>query len=96
MDICSGVELLDDMEISTGGSAVKDVPANAGDLSSIPVLGKIPWRRKWQPTPVFLLGNTMDRGDWKAEETVHGPQRVGYDLATNKTITTMGILFLVF
>ena len=21
-----------------------------------------PWRRKWQPTPVFLLGNPMDRG----------------------------------
>ena len=23
---------------------------------------KIPWRRKWQPIPVFLLGNPMDRG----------------------------------
>ena len=21
-----------------------------------PVVGKIPWRRKWQPTPVVLLG----------------------------------------
>jgi len=31
---------------------------------------KIPWRRKWQPTPVFLLGNPMDRGAWWA--TVHG------------------------
>ena len=29
-----------------------------------------PWKKKWQPTPVFLLGNTMDRGDWRA--TVHG------------------------
>ena len=79
MDICSGVEMLDDMEISTGGSAVKDVPANAGDLSSIPVLGKIPWRRKWQPTPVFLLGNPMDRGAWWA--TVCGAQ----ELDTTKT-----------
>ena len=26
---------------------------------------KIPWRRKWQPTPVFLLGNPMDRETWK-------------------------------
>ena len=33
-------------------------------------VGKIPWRRKWQPTPVFLPGNTMDRGAWWA--TVHG------------------------
>ena len=23
-----------------------------------PWVGKIPWRRKWQPTPVFLLGET--------------------------------------
>ena len=23
---------------------------------------KIPWRRKWQPTPVFCLANAMDRG----------------------------------
>ena len=33
-------------------------------------VGKIPWRRKWQPTPVFLLENSMDRGAWQA--TVHG------------------------
>ena len=25
---------------------------------------KIPWRREWQPTPVFLPKNSMDRGDW--------------------------------
>ena len=24
-------------------------------------VGKIPWRRKWQPTPVFCLENPMDR-----------------------------------
>ena len=34
-----------------GGSAVKNPPANAGDD---PWFGKIPWRRKWQPTPVSL------------------------------------------
>ena len=28
------------------------------------------WRRAWQPTPVFLLENPMDRGAWWA--TVHG------------------------
>ena len=26
----------------------------------------IPWRRKWQPTPVFLPGESLDRGDWQA------------------------------
>ena len=33
-------------------------------------VGKVPWRRKWQSTPVFLPGkNPMDRGAWWA--TVH-------------------------
>ena len=30
---------------------VKNLPANAGDFR---VIRKIPWRRAWQPTPVFL------------------------------------------
>ena len=34
-----------------------------------PWVGKIPWRRNWRPTPVFLLENSMDRGAWRA--TVH-------------------------
>ena len=29
-------------------------------------VGKIPWRRQWQLTPVFLPGNPMDRGAWRA------------------------------
>ena len=39
-----------------GGSVVKNLPANAGDADSIPGLEKTPWRRKWQPTSVFLPG----------------------------------------
>ena len=27
-----------------------------GRLEFDPWIGKIPWRREWQPTPVFLLG----------------------------------------
>ena len=37
---------------------------------SIPGVRKIPWRRKWQPAPLFLSTNPMDRGAWQA--TVHG------------------------
>ena len=37
-----------------GGSVVKNLPVNTGDMGSIPGSGKIPWRKKWQPTPVFL------------------------------------------
>ena len=40
----------------TGGSLIKNLPANAGDV------GSIPWGRKWQPTPVFLPGESHGRG----------------------------------
>ena len=31
---------------------------NAGDPGSVPGSGKVSWRRKWQPTPVFLPGKS--------------------------------------
>ena len=34
-----------------------------------PWIRKIPWRRAWQRTPVFLPGDFHDRGAWQA--TVH-------------------------
>ena len=40
---------------------IKSLPANAGDLrdmSSIPGLGRGPWRRAQQPSPVFLPGES--------------------------------------
>ena len=37
-----------------GGSVVKNLPANARDAGLIPGLGRTPWRRKRQSTPVFL------------------------------------------
>ena len=38
------------------GSVVKNLPAKAGDIRDRfdPWVGKVPWRRAWQPTPVFL------------------------------------------
>ena len=38
-----------------GGTVVKNPPANGGATGNSCV-EKIPWRRKWQPTPVFWLG----------------------------------------
>ena len=50
-----------------GGSEVKVTSRNAGDLAPILGLGRFPWRRKWQPTTVFLPGES------------HGPRNlVGY------------------
>ena len=47
-----------------GGSEVKGSACNAGDLGSIPGSGRFPWRRKWQPTLVFLPGVDIP---WKEE-----------------------------
>ena len=44
-----------------GGSEVKASACNMGDLGSIPGSGRFPWRRKWQPTPVFLPGESHGR-----------------------------------
>ena len=33
---------------------VKDLPDESGEEVSTPELGRFPWRREWQPTPVFL------------------------------------------
>ena len=41
---------------------VKNPPANAGDIKEMLVhrwVGRIPWRRAWQPTPVFLAGGSL-------------------------------------
>ena len=45
-----------------GGSVVKNSPANTGDPGSIPGLGRPPWRKEWQPTSVFLPGESY--GQW--------------------------------
>ena len=51
---------------------VKNQPANAEDTrdGSDPWVGMTPWRRKWQPTPVFLPGKS--HGQRIRRATVHG------------------------
>ena len=39
-----------------GGSEGKESVCDVGDSGWIPMLGRFPWRREWQPTPVFLPG----------------------------------------
>ena len=77
-----------------GGSVVKNPPANARDLSSIPRSGRspgsspspleipiLPWRREWLPTPVFLHGEFHEQKNLVG----HSPwgRRVRQDSATN-------------
>ena len=59
---------------------VKTLPANAGDLGSIPGSGRSPGEGNGNPLQYSCLGSPMDRGAWWA--TVHGvvesetPQRI--------------------
>ena len=50
-----------------GGLDGKASAYNVGDLGSIP--GKIPWRRQWPPTPIFLPGEACGQRSLAA---VHG------------------------
>ena len=59
--------------------AVKNLPAvqKMRDTRFFPGVGKITWRRKWQPTPVFLPGK------------VHGQRSlVGYSPRDCKELDT--------
>ena len=58
-----------------GGSMVKNPPANAGDLGSIPQSGRSPGEENSNPLQYFCLGNPMDREAWQA--IVHEVTRVG-------------------
>ena len=42
------------------GSVVKNQPANPGDSGDVVLtMGwEYPWKKKWQPTSVFLLGDS--------------------------------------
>ena len=57
-----------------GGSVVKKLPADVGDLAQV-CIGKIPWRRRWQSTPVFLPGkfhgqrNLVSYSPWGHKES---------------------------
>ena len=49
---------------------VKNLPANAGDLGSIPGSGRFPGGENSKPLQHSCLGNPMDRGAWQV--SVHG------------------------
>ena len=66
----------------SGGSVVNNPPADVEDVGLIPRLATSPGEGKWQPTPVFFLGNSMNRGAW-GSTLWQGHKRVG-----NNSVTT--------
>ena len=60
---------------------VQNLPANAGDtgdMGSILGMGTSRWKRKWQPTPVFLPKKSHGQRSLGGLQS-KGSQRVGYD-----------------
>ena len=62
---------------------VKASAYNVGDLGSIPCLGRYPWRRKWQPTPVLLPRKSHGWMEEPGRLQSMGSQRVGQNWVTS-------------
>ena len=58
---------------SPSGSVVKNLPGNAGDESSTPVLGRSTEEGNGNPLTYSCLRNPMDRANWQT--TVHGVRK---------------------
>ena len=68
---------LNGLKVFPGGSEVKASARNAGELGSIPGLGRSPGEGNGNPLQYSCLENPMDGGAWWA--TVHGVAKVGHD-----------------
>ena len=60
-----------------GGSVVKNLTVNEGDVGLIPGLGRSPGEGTGNPLQYSCLQDRIDRGVWGAR--VHGVQRVEHD-----------------
>ena len=78
-----------------GGSVVKNLPASlpARRLRCDPWVRKIPWRGKWQPTPIFLPGKSHGQRSL-AGYSPWGCKRAGHDLETNTQTHTSHYTFV--
>ena len=66
-----------------GGSVLKNLSANAEDGGSIPRLGRSPGEGNGYPLRYSCLGNSMDRGTWRA--TVQGVTKSRTGLSNETT-----------
>ena len=68
---------------------VKNTPANTGDLRNVgldPWVRKIPWRRAWQATLVFLPGESHGQRSLAG----YSPQGCKESLSSRLEITNVG------
>ena len=59
-------------------------------MTSLSLFTLMHWRRKWQPTPVFLPGESQGQEAWWA--AVYGSHRVGHDWSDLAAAAAAGVL----
>ena len=67
-----------------GGSVVKNMPANAGDVGSISGSGRFPGEGNGNPLQYSCLGNPKNRGAWQA--IVDGVTKSWTELSEHKEV----------
>ena len=73
---------------SPGGSVVRDLPANAGDLGSIPGSRRSFGEGNGNPLQYSDLRNSMDRGGWRGTDHVVAKESdMTQKLSNSKNIT---------
>ena len=81
--IISDISHISNMKHLPGGSVLKNPPPKSGDTYSIPGSRRSPGGGNGNPLQDSCLGNSMDRGTWRA--TVYGvTKRVWHNLATKQ------------
>ena len=79
-----------------GGSAVKNPPTNQCRWYKIsPWVRKIPWRMAWQPSPVFLPGDSPWTDEPDKLESMWS-QRVKHDWATSTAYICVCIYIYIY
>ena len=77
-----------------GGSVVKNLPANAGDMGLNPGLERSHRGENGNPLQYSCLGNPVDRGAWWAIQSI-GSQRIRHDWATFTFTLYISMLLLL-
>ena len=77
-----------------GGSDGKESACNAGDLGLIPGLGRSPGEGNGNPLQYSCLGNSMDRGAWRATYSPWGHKEL--EATKRPRHTTPEVPYLAF
>ena len=78
-----------------GGASGKEPTCQCKRLKGLgfnPWVGKIPWRREWQPTPVFLPGESHGQ----RRLAVHRVHRVTKDQTQLKLLPTLAHSYITY